>query len=307
MSTIRTQASSKKEPQRRSRAIKYLQAYTSTESPAFKQRISDLYHTILAFLKKGNDARWALCCHTFDRLQKAKLGHDNTIQVSELVRQHGVRTEKDLEDYLTRVLPRNSQGEILMPQCNMQHSQSEPVETQPTCLDILDHTFDTEPNYAPQQPDHLDRLIIELREELEQSKETGEDLLNKNRDLEAQNNLLKAEIELKKTIIREVQGKLKDKQRECELIKSSEASLKVDNQFFLDQIKMLLSNKMGQQLVEPNHIQVYNQPNSFRLDHGHRLREPVSITLTPNAAQVSSKISQLVMSLRKRPPEHQLK
>ena len=55
------------------------------------------------------------------------------IPMSKLIKNEGILTETEFEEFLLRTLPRNQDGDYLLPQCNMMHKECVAIETFVPC------------------------------------------------------------------------------------------------------------------------------------------------------------------------------
>ena len=102
----------------------YFEEYVPPRSEAFQQRVKELFSLVEAYKKHWNKSRWARCCFTFEkRALQGCLGHpeEKMIDIRKLISRERIQTHEDLQNYLTRVLPKNRDGDILLPQMNMKH------------------------------------------------------------------------------------------------------------------------------------------------------------------------------------------
>ena len=116
---------SKKKHSGRFRPINYLTTYTNDIHTRFKERITLLYTMVDCYHKHRNIVRWAKCCFCIEgKATRGSLNHpeEEMITLKDLVVQEQIENEADLFAYMKKTLPRNSEGDILLPQINMKHS-----------------------------------------------------------------------------------------------------------------------------------------------------------------------------------------
>lgn len=129
---VRIPASTKPKHQGRFKTTIYLQEWCSPTSKTFKKRVQALYTVVTAYQTYRHDYRWAKCCKTFEkRVPRGSLGHPETemIPVSKLLKDESIFSEEDLEDFFLRTMPKNDNGDYLLPQCNMLHKECVAIET----------------------------------------------------------------------------------------------------------------------------------------------------------------------------------
>ena len=74
-----------------------------------------------ASMKHRNNLRWAKCCHCIERrVPKGSLNHpeDEMISIKDLIAKEHIESEAGMLIYMKKILPRNPEGEILLPQIN---------------------------------------------------------------------------------------------------------------------------------------------------------------------------------------------
>lgn len=112
----------------------------SDDLPAFWNRIDQLYFIIEGYKKHRNPARWAYCCHTFERNHHVgALGHpeDQTTDIKDFLFRENIQSSQDFRRFMLKTLPKNQDNHILLPQVNMRHSnvkleEAEQPEAPPT-------------------------------------------------------------------------------------------------------------------------------------------------------------------------------
>ena len=161
-------------------SIAYIERYVSEDTPAFWERLDDVYSIFEAYQKHYNRAAWARCCYTFERLHHVgALEHPEaqTINIKDLIAQEGIYSQGEFRLFMLKTLPRNKDGHILMPQINMRHiviKQEEPEQSEhrPDTPRIkkeeASQSMMKEEDGSEDQSHHLKRLteeITALREE----------------------------------------------------------------------------------------------------------------------------------------------
>ena len=115
----------------------YLNTYATDTSTKFIERNTILYTFVASYKIHRNNVRWAKCCHCIEgRTSKGSLNHpeEKMITIKDLIAQEEIETEADLLNYMKKTLPRNKEGEILLPQINMKHPTA--IQVRPE-IDIL--------------------------------------------------------------------------------------------------------------------------------------------------------------------------
>ena len=124
MKTTRSPLDTSKKSSERFRPLSYLYSYYQVTSTKFLERITLLYTMVEASIKHRNNIRWAKCCHCVEgRVSKGSLNHPEKemITFKDLMIQENIKTEDDMLIYMKKILPRNLNDEILLPQINMMH------------------------------------------------------------------------------------------------------------------------------------------------------------------------------------------
>ena len=132
MEATRDQSNPKPMHQGRFHTTKYLEEYSAPSSNTFKNRVRLLYTVVTAYQEYRHDYRWAKCCKTFERrVPQGSLGHPEAemVPVSKLMKNEGIFSEADFEDFFLRTMPKNDSGDYLLPQCNMMHKECVAIET----------------------------------------------------------------------------------------------------------------------------------------------------------------------------------
>jgi hypothetical protein len=128
--TTRSPLHKTKKTSERFRPFNYLNTYTKETSNMFNERITLLYTMVVDYKRNKHNARWAKCCFCFEgRVAKGNLNHpeEEMINIKDLMAQEQIDSEADMLAFMKRTLPRNEDGEILLPQINMKHSTAIPV------------------------------------------------------------------------------------------------------------------------------------------------------------------------------------
>ena len=104
--------------------IAYAEDYASDWSLALQHRSKQLFTFVDAYVRNRQPSRWAKCCRCFEgRVAKGCLGHPESemVSISRLIRENSIKTAEDLEDFFRRDMPRDKDGQLLLPQANMCH------------------------------------------------------------------------------------------------------------------------------------------------------------------------------------------
>ena len=137
----------KKKLHRRFKPIPYLEEYAAIGSTTFKTRIISIHQAVIqVYLEHRNNCSWASCCKTFEReLRSGKLGHPekNIEMLSSIVNRENIATIEGLSTYFIKTMPKNSEGEILLPQINMRHRQEPEPEPEPVQRSSMENEIQT--------------------------------------------------------------------------------------------------------------------------------------------------------------------
>ena len=129
---------------RRFHPFKYLERYLPEGHAMFSERITLLMELIETYLKRPKGIRWARCCNSVERhVARGSLGHPEgqMVDLKDLLESELVCDEKSLRSFLLKKMPRNEDGDVLVPQINMMHGiicKEEPEDAEPEHMEKIE-------------------------------------------------------------------------------------------------------------------------------------------------------------------------
>ena len=164
----------------------YSTVYLEDGHPSFITRVQELYSIGFKGISGNNIPKWAKCCKTLaTKACFRTLGHPQAEcqDFKAILKLNNITNEREFTSFLKRELPRDKDGNILMPQININH-----------------HEAVNQPENHPQNPEPANLVIaevpahnnqIQLQEQCQAVAEQNQKLSQEVADLRAEDKKLK--------------------------------------------------------------------------------------------------------------------